>query len=220
MQLDGLITITHEHAEHFQSLANMAGESFLEDMWTSTLLDGITKDPTRRLELSRLTLLNDILVGHSVSAVYATPEHDAMMVAFLHSDLRGNRWEDLEAAGFDENIAPHLSEEEVSLWESREKEIAGISLWERPEEIHEDDSDFMHILMFAVDKDKRGNGAASKMMRAFMARADELEVPIYLETFSDRLESLYCHYGFEVIERHWSASCGDVYERIMVRYPR
>ena len=69
-----------------------------------------------------------------------------------------------------------------------------------------------------MNPEAQGKGVGRKMMEAFFKLADEENLPIYLETYSDRLEGLYKHFGFEMLREYRSPEFA-VYERVMVRKP-
>ena len=79
--------------------------------------------------------------------------------------------------------------------------------------------DFTHFAMLAVDPDKRGTGRFRKLVTPFFDYADEHGIPCYLETYSDSLQSLYEHVGFEVY-RVFESPDFAITERAMVRKPR
>ena len=79
--------------------------------------------------------------------------------------------------------------------------------------------DFIHFFSVGVNPDMRGSGAFRRLVTPFLDYADQHGLNCYLECYTDRLESLYGHFGFET-EHRFTDPNFDVYERAMVRTPR
>ena len=207
--------------ETLDELARVAGEAFLEEPWTREML-GSMNWVERKSRLAR-SISDGIFMGEMRACIengcpcfYYTPEMSGVMVAYLSSELPdGIMWADLEEQGMSCGIHHLMSEEQLSQWHDKEDEMDASFVWDYPVAEHSDGSDFMHILSFAVRPDAHGTGVASRLMRPFLDKARELGVPVYLECLSDELESLYSHYGFEVVERRYVDGV-EIHERIMV----
>lgn len=64
----------------------------------------------------------------------------------------------------------------------------------------------LHVVYFAVRPSKRGQGVASKLMKAVLAYADANGRMVSLETHNQHNLKLYQHYGFqlfEVVRKHF-----------------
>ncbi len=64
----------------------------------------------------------------------------------------------------------------------------------------------LHVVYFAVRPSKRGQGVASRLMKAVLAFADENGMEVSLETHNQRNLEIYRHYGFhlfEVVKKHF-----------------
>ena len=82
----------------------------------------------------------------------------------------------------------------------------------------EQERDHIYFYMWAVDKNARGKGSLRRLITPFFDYADEHGLNCYLECYSDRLQSMYEHLGFELIDV-LSDPAFDVTERRMVRRP-
>lgn len=206
--------------ETLDVLARVAGEAFLEEPWTREMLDSM--DWVEKGSPLARSISDGIFAGEMRACIdnrcpcfYYTPDMSGIMVAYLSSELPdGITWTDLEEQGMTCGIHHLMRKEQLSQWHDKEDEMDVSFIWDYPVTEHSDGSDFMHILSFAVRPDAQGTGVASRLMRPFLDKARELGVPVYLECLSDELESLYSHYGFEVVERLYADSV-EIHERIM-----
>lgn len=62
------------------------------------------------------------------------------------------------------------------------------------------DPPYWHFGPFGVDPEFQGKGYGSKLLRPMLARIDEDDLPIYLETNKEKNVQLYQHFGFEIAE--------------------
>ena len=81
------------------------------------------------------------------------------------------------------------------------------------------DEDFIYFISAGVDPDKRGSGAFRRLFTPFLEYADEHGLACYLDCYTERLEQLYGHFGFETVERR-SIDAFPIEERLMVRRAR
>ena len=222
MQLDGLITLRPDEAHVLSDLADMAGDAFLEELWTQELLSalpGTSHGSDRERFLSRAIILSDLAVGVPYQCGYCTPDGNGLMVGFRHSELAPQTWDALEAKAWKDMAESILSIEEQEALNAQLERMAPISVFDYPERLHaHDGQDFIHLINFAVNPEAQGKGVGRKMMEAFFKLADEENLPIYLETYSDRLEGLYKHFGFEMLREYRNPEFA-IYERVMVRKP-
>lgn len=221
MQLPGLITVQPEQRETIDRLAHMMGRSFMEERWTAcwlSALDALSASDGRKLEISRAIMRHDFTVGAPYECCYMLPDMAAGAGAYLSSDLNGRIWNDLEDEAMALMAASTLTDEEEVALSRQAKEMKGVSNF-RWMIKHADHADFIHFFSLGVNADMRGSGAFRRLMTPFLAHADERGINCYLECYSDRLESLYGHFGFETVER-FSDPAFDIVERAMVRPPR
>lgn len=220
MQLPGLITLEPHEGPVLANLADMAGDAFLEELWTQELLSALpetSRGSDRERFLSRAIILSDLAVGTPYQCAYCTPDGKGLMIGFRNSELLPQTWEALESKGWNDLCESVLSIEEQEALNKQLERMAPISVFDYPEKLHKHD-DFIHLVMFAVAPDAQGTGVARKVLEPFFKLADEEDLPIYLETYSDRLEGLYKHFGFEMVREYRSPEFA-VYERVMVRKP-
>ena len=78
------------------------------------------------------------------------------------------------------------------------------------------DEDFIYFISAGVDPEKRGSGAFRRLFTPFLEYADEHGLACYLDCYTERLEQLYGHFGFETVERR-SIDAFPIEERLMVR---
>jgi len=67
---------------------------------------------------------------------------------------------------------------------------------------HKEHANFPHMYLYnlAIDPSHQGKGYASRLLKPMFAKLDEANLPCYLESH-ERNQSLYEHFGFEVVER-------------------
>ena len=220
MQLSGLVTLEPTEGPVLANLADMAGDAFLEELWTQELLSALpetSRGSDRERFLSRAIILSDLAVGTPYQCGYCTPDGKGLLIGFRNSELAPQTWEALEEKGWKDLCKSVLSIEEQEALNKQLERMAPISVFDYPEKTHKHD-DFIHLIMFAVAPDAQGTGVARKVLEPFFKLADEENLPIYLETYSDRLEGLYKHFGFEMVREYRSPEFA-VYERVMVRKP-
>lgn len=221
MELPGLVTVDPANEELAVRLAEMGGDAFLEELWTVELLSALpvgSRGADRERFLSRAIIMNDIVVGAPYQAVYCLEDASALAVAYLKSDLEGLTWAHLEEKADRILMEEVLSEEEAAALAVQLERMAPISVFDW-EEREQKEGDFIHFVMLAVDATKRGTGRFRKLMTPFFDYADEHGIPCYLETYSDSLQALYEHVGFEVC-RVFESPDFAITERAMVRKPR
>ena len=80
-------------------------------------------------------------------------------------------------------------------------------------------SDDLDARLAGVDPEKRGSGAFRRLFTPFLEYADEHGLACYLDCYTERLEQLYGHFGFETVERR-SIDAFPIEERLMVRRAR
>jgi len=76
-----------------------------------------------------------------------------------------------------------------------------------------------YLWTLGVDTARQGAGIGSALVSAFVARADEVRLPTYLETETERNVSFYRRHGFDVL-REEHALGGRLRVWAMIRPPR
>lgn len=84
----------------------------------------------------------------------------------------------------------------VPLTKTRKKHMKGTPRWK-------------YLQSIGVLRSKHGEGYGSKLLRTVTNTADALSVPVYLETESERNESMYQHFGFRTVEKATMKVPGD-----------
>lgn len=223
MDLPGLITVKPHQADLIDELANMMGESFLEELWTDALLSCIDgpNAPERKREISCALMRADFTLGSPFQCCYATEDHAACAGAYLKSDLGGRVWDDIENEAMLSVVDNLLTLNETMRLREQMERMAPITVfdWEESEAQAMGAPDFIHFYALGVDRTRRGSGAFRRLMTPFFAYADERGIPCFLETYSEPLESLYAHFGFQTIHEYRAPEFSIV-ERCMVRLPQ
>lgn len=218
MELAGLISIRTDRLDLIDRAARIIAESFLEEPWYETWLesiDGIGATRERKLEIVTAAFEGEFATHAAFPAVYATEDFAAIGGFFLASELEGTTHDELEEAGFLMHLPELLAPEEMKLLAEADEKLAPVSDFSWVDK-HVGDNDYIYVYGWAVDAGKRGSGAFRRMVTPLFDKADELGVDVYLECYSDRLQSLYEHVGFKVIETV-SAPGIPITERCMVR---
>lgn len=220
MNLPGLVTINPDQSDLLRKAANMMGTSFMEEMWFVTwlsVLDSIGVTEARKEELLHAVFLDDLTVHAPYQGVYALPDMSAATGGYLYSELEGKTHSELEAKSgtyFLETVTP----QELSLLDAQAKKMEPISVFDWAREL-EHDQDHIYFYAWAVDPLARGTGALKRLLLPIFTYADDHGLNCYLECYSDRLQQMYEHIGFELIDELHSPDF-EVYERRMVRHPK
>ncbi len=204
MQIPGLVTVTSDTPETLARAIDIIGTSFMEEPWFATwlsVLDELGMTEERKAELLR-AVIDDDLTAH---------------VPYRHSELAGITHAELEAGpapAFNAVATP----EEKRVLAAQGEAMAPISDFDWSRKL-ENGADHIYFFAWAVDPAARGTGALRRLLEPFFAYADEHGLNCYLECYSDHLQSMYEHFGFELID---VLSCEgfDITERRMVRRHR
>ena len=221
MNLPGLITVQPDRTEELDALARMVGTCFLEEMWYVTWLEaldelGIGRD--RKLEITRAVIRSDYEVTAPYQCVYALPDRAGAANVYLRSELGDVDWTELEEES-GTLLAEVLTDEEIDVLGPRIEAMDPISSTSWPLERAAADEDFIYFISAGVDPEKRGSGAFHRLFTPFLEYADEHGLACYLDCYTERLEQLYGHFGFETVERR-SIDAFPIEERLMVRRAR
>ena len=224
MNLPGLITIQPDQPETLKHAARVIGEAFMEENWFLTwmsALDAIGATEERKRELVVASFEGSFEMHAPYQAVYATEDLAGIAGAYLASEfsaLGAPDHEDLEERGSELRVEPLLTPEESRLLSEQAERMAPISDFSWAAD-HAEGADHIYFFAWAVDSSKRGSGAFRRLITPFFDYADKHGINCYLECYSDSLQSLYEHVGFELIDV-LSDPQFEVTERRMVRRPR
>ncbi len=221
MNLPGLVTVQPDRTEELDALARMVGTCFLEEMWYVTWLEaldelGIGRD--RKLEITRAVIRSDYEVTAPYQCVYALPDRAGAANVYLRSELGDVDWTELEEES-GALLAEVLTDEEIDVLGPRIEAMDPISSTSWPLKRAAADEDFIYFISAGVDPEKRGSGAFRRLFTPFLEYADEHGLACYLDCYTERLEQLYGHFGFETVERR-SIDAFPIEERLMVRRAR
>lgn len=220
MNLPGLITVTPDQGDLIDELAHMMGTSFMEELWTIQVLSALGGDEAadRKLEFSRAVMREDFTLGAPYQCCYTLEDKAACAGGYLKSDLDGRSWNDIEDEAMERAMHAVLSRSEAEAIRTQVARMKDISVfdWEEKEAAGKD---FIHFFSLGVDRAKRGSGAFRRLIEPFFAYADQHGISCYLETYSDRLECLYAHFGFETLFI-FDDPAYPITERCMARRPR
>lgn len=220
MNLEGIVTVRPDQDDLLKQAATMMGTSFLEEMWFTTwlsVLDSIGVTRTRKEELMHAVFMDDLVAHAPYQGVYALSDMTAATGAYRYSELNGMTHSDIEAqeGAFLQDVA---TSQELALLDKQGQKMEPISEfdWAR---VFEDDRDHIYFYAWAVDPGARGTGALRRLLEPFFAYADDNHLNCYLDCYADRLQCMYEHLGFELIDELHSPEF-EVYERRMVRKAR
>lgn len=230
MDLPGIVEITPDQPEDLQRAIDIFATSFMEENWFITWLSSLDQfgaDRARKQEVMRAYFRGDIEAHAPHHAVWATDDFAAVACGYLASEFQPSSDDDLHKAAFTRYLPELLSEEEQAALDATARKLEPVSdfSW-APDHAHADHEDGRtdtddHICFFAwaVDPEHRGSGAFRRLTTPFFDYADLHGINCYLECYSDDLQSLYEHVGFEVV-RTLETPGVDIVERCMVRRPR
>lgn len=219
MQLPGLITVSPDDAATLKRLAAMMGESFMEEMWFKTWLEGLDALGTseaRKLEIMRAYFLDDMTMMAQRQGVYALEDLSAATGGYLASEYNAVAMPD--EAHF-EQVGAMLTSDEAAALDAREEQMAIISDFDWHRTWPRESDDYIYFSSWAVDKNARGTHALSRLLAPILAFADANGLDCYLECYADRLQNMYEHFGFRVV-RELHDEQFSVYERCMIRPAR
>lgn len=220
MNLPGLITVTPDQPKLLDRAAQILGDSFIEEGWTSTwlsCLDELGVTPKRKQKILHAQYLDELGSHAPHQGVYLLEDDTAAAGGYLFSELEGHTHPELQLASRKHFLAVATPEERAAL-EAQEKRMAAISQFDWTCQ-REQGGDHIYFYMWAVDKDARGKGSLRRLTTPFFNYADEHGLNCYLECYADRLQSIYEHLGFDLIDV-LSDPKFPVTERRMVRRPR
>lgn len=221
MQLPGIVSLKPEQTDLIHELADMMGETFLEELSTVVWLEALDElgaDRARKLEISRGVMRCDFSLAAPYGACLMLPDMAAGVGCYLASELEGRTWSEFEDRSMDMLVQEVLSEEEAQVLIARAKEMETITNFDWMLE-SSGDKDFMHIFSIGVNPNMRGTGAFRRLITPLLDYADNLGVNFYLECYTDQLEGLYGHFGFVTVKELRDPKF-DIYERVMMRTPR
>lgn len=221
MNLSGLITVQPDQTKELDALATMVGTCFLEEMWYVTWLEALDElgiGTERKLEITRAVIRSDYAVTAPFQCVYTLPDRAGAANVYLRSELGDIDWTELEEES-GALLAEMLTDEEIAVLGPRIEAMDPISSTSWPLERTAPDEDFVYFISAGVDPEKRGTGAFRRLFTPFLAYADEHGLDCYLDCYTDRLEQLYGHFGFETVERR-SIEAFPIEERLMIRRPQ
>lgn len=217
MHIPGLVTVTDDTPEVLERAIHIIGTSFTEEPWFATWLSALDELGTteqRKAEILRSVIDDDLRAHVPYEGVYVLEDGAAATGAYRHSELRGTTHAALESGptpAFDAVATP----EEKRALAAQGEAMAPISDFDWSRKL-EKEADHIYFFAWAVDPAARGTGALRRLLEPFFAYADEHKLNCYLECYSDHLQSMYEHFGFELID---VLSCKgfDITERRMVR---
>lgn len=220
MELPGLIRIQSNQTDLLRKAAKMMGTSFMEEMWFITWLSALDKIGTsesRKEELMHAVFMDDLTSHAPYQGVYALPDLSAVTEGYLYSDLDGMTHSAIEEQS-GKYFLETATKEELELLDAQAQKMEAISEfdWAR---VLEQDNDHIYFYAWAVDPQARGTGALRKLLAPIFKYADEYNLNCYLDCYADRLQHMYEHLGFELIDELHSPDF-EVYERRMIRRPR
>lgn len=218
MNLPGLTTVHPEQTELLDELAHMVGECFREELWYATWLDVLDATEERKRAITEASIRADYEITAPLGCVYTLDDRAGAANVYLRSELDGTPWSELEERA-ELIMGTRMTPEEQQVLYARALAMEPLSDTSWPLTYADASDDFIYFISAGVDPTRRGSGAFGRLFRPFLAYSDEHNLSCYLDCYADRLEQIYAHYGFEVVERK-TAPGFDLVERCMIRQPQ
>ena len=233
MNLPGLITVAPDQTTLIDELANMMGESFLEELWTAELLSAAVDGPdaesveARRLESVPCHHARGLHAGQRRASA-ATPPED-------RAGLRRRLPE--ERPGRGQGVGRHRDRGHAEAWrtacsrcnETMQPARADGSAWRpsrcstgRKTEAKADGRAPTSSIStrWASTARRRGSGAFRRLMTPFFDYADEHGIPCFLETYSEAAWKGCTRTSASRPSANTATPGFAITERCMVRRPR
>ena len=220
MQLPGIITLSPNDHDLMKEMADIAGTSFLEENWYAIWLQAIEKlgaTDKRKEELLQAIFLDEFTAFAPFSGVYVLEDHTAVTGAYLYSELRGKTLTEIEES-YLENFLHLATPEEMVELGKMEEAMNPISEFDWARE-YDTNEDHINFYAWAVDPEARGKHSLTRLVTPFFTEADKRGINCYLECYSDHLQAIYEHLGFELLDELRDENF-DIYERRMIRRPK
>lgn len=221
MELPGIITVRPEQTDLLKKVADMMGTSFMEECWYITWLSALDKlgaTEQRKEEIMQRIFWYELVENAPYQGVYCLPDVAAATGVYRYSEFKGVTHTLLEDRAFSQLEQEVLTADERFALDEQAERMAAISEFEWAATV-EQGKDHLYFYAWAVDPAARGTGALRRLLKPFFDLADAEGLNCYLECYSDRLQSMYEHIGFELFDELHSPDF-EVYERRMVRRPK
>ena len=221
MNLPGIITIRPDQPDLIERAARVLGTAFTEEPWFVewvSALDALGASDERKRDVIVADIFGTLITHAPYQAVYALPDFSGVVGGYLASDLKGQSHALLEEQGYRMSLTPLLTDDEAKLLSEKSAQLAPVSNFTWTID-HSQGREHIYFYAWGVDKAKRGTGAFRRLTQPFFDYADAHGITCYLDCFSDSLQSLYEHIGFEVVDTLHAPGV-PIYERCMARQPR
>lgn len=224
MELHGIDSLRIDDKARIQALADMGGESFMEELMTLELFSVLPIGHDAKTAISQKIIFCNLMAAIPYGGTYCTDDDSALAIAYLKSELGQTRWSEIEDAADDAAIGSISDPEIRSALRNQLDKMGPIANFGWQDDFvsstdRNPDGDFLAFSFLAVDKNKRGTGAFRRLVSPYLEYADERGIPCFLETYSDNLEQLYGHFGFKTVKELRSPDF-TIYERCMMRLPQ
>lgn len=221
MKLPDLVTVQPDEQKVLVNLSNMAGDSYLQNLWVRELFSGMpaTSDGSDRERfLARALVLNDLVTAAPRQAVHCTGEGDGLVIAYQRSELGTPSWAQLMKDASASLIASVFSTEEIDAYEQQQRRMEGVTVLDWVER-EQNPGDFLHITLAATAEGHHGAGTFRTLVESVLAYADEAQLPVFVEAYSDMEEQLYEAFGFTTVHELKDAQV-SIAQRCMRRDPQ
>ena len=220
MHISGLVTVPESDEALVKRAVEIIGASFSEEQWFVAWADclnalGATDERKRAVILAAV---EDSLRAHlPYEGVYVLEDLSAAIGCYRASELGGLTHPEVEESR-SACVDAITALEERALLEERARAMAPVSDFGWAPTASQG-HDHIYAYALAVSPDARGTGALRRLFEAVFSYADREGLDVYLECYTDRLEQLYGHFGFELIDV-LSVPELDLHEHRMVRRAR
>lgn len=220
MQLPGIITVTDQTPQALRRAADVIGTAFLEEQWFATYLsalDNLGATPEHKKTLMRALMYDDLAAHVPYQGVYLLEDGSAAMGAYEYKDIKPHTHAELEKLD-SPTFAALLTTQEAQALSDILVDMEPVSDFDWCRHM-EHEQNHIYIYGLAVDAAARGTGALKRLLAPLFDYADEHRLNVYLECYTERLQSLYEHIGFDLIDI-LSCDAVSIKERRMVRPAR
>lgn len=218
MNIPGLVTVNENQPELLDKLARMVGTSFLEELWYATWLEALDdsgRDTDRKRTILQALIRADFEATAPYGCCLALDDCAGAVNAFLRSELSDAQWTHIDKL-VEEASAKILTPKEQRVLFPQAEAMGPLSDTNWMYNYAAPEDDFIYFISIGVDPNRRGTGAFGRLVKPILAFADTKKIDCYLDCYTDRLEQIYTHYGFEVVEVK-QASGFAITERCMIR---
>ena len=183
--------------KELKEYANLMASRFLEDPGVMVQLSGL-----KRTELLfYLSCEGQIEAFDQQNAVHVLGNGQGVLIGYSSNSLPNERLvEVLQQAS--SKLMEVISKDELQLMQNRALLIHKITTPDWYKQYHV--GEVYHLLVVAIDQSLQGKGALRSLLMPVINECEEKKIPIILQTHNPNNVPIYQHFGFKLIESHYS----------------